>query len=756
VRIVRRGFGPILAASLLVASCGSAPAPTGGPPGSASTDGSAAPSDAPSSAVSEPTPSQAPPIPTSEDLIAAALAAGSITYEQSLLDRALALYNSPGLPAQFDSPVVNLHAAQDLLVEIDQKEATLSADLLAKLAPFRARPSDPISIYNVPPAKAGVNARTVADTIPTWTSLPAAGGAARVWVKASPDSAAQLARHAADVQRVWTALHDFFTYPMPDAAGNPAASINPDGAIDFYFVDGSDLDPRRLDCVTNPNGKYCLFGTANDGYATPAPAFQGNESSGYLVVGEDASGDNLVDTLAHELTHAGQYAYDWQETSWLKESTATWVAYRVMKKLGLAPEYEYGYLSTFFDGLDQTLTRPGPGNTNSYASWLYFQFAAMEAGPEVVQAIWEAAAADGVQGVKAVDSVFSFDTHFPAFALRNWNKDPVQPKYKTPDDTFPGGLVPKDRNKVTTLPGGKEDSLNVSLPPMSSAYFEYVFPASTRDITFDNTLANTAGAHVWAMRNVNETWKQPEDWSGQAKPTFCRDVPDQDVGQLILVVSNSSLTDTLKVTDAPKVTAGTKGCAGWVGTMTGTYTWTQGERHGSATTTFTGVWEQVPADDQVQPCQPGQADSCIAYYPHGTIHWTRDEHQPICSSTQAGDAPAGGRNDPAGAIFLETFYLQPDGNGHYSYWGISSWLTPKVDCSTTYADYDAPPSYFDIPEGTSGNGDGGAGGNECFHSTWQIDVTATTIKGGCFEFRTDSSSSRFDWNLTRIGPAPGS
>jgi hypothetical protein len=89
-------------------------------------------------------------IPTSGQLIAAALASGSITYEESLLDRALALYNSPGLPQQFHSKVFDMEAAGALLREVDLKESTLSAGLLKQLAPYRARPADPISIYNSP------------------------------------------------------------------------------------------------------------------------------------------------------------------------------------------------------------------------------------------------------------------------------------------------------------------------------------------------------------------------------------------------------------------------------------------------------------------------------------------------------------------------------------------------------------------------------------------------------------------------------
>jgi hypothetical protein len=54
------------------------------------------------------------PPPTSEELIAAALEAGDITYEESLLYRAYALYDLPGLPEGFRSPIIDIHAGGEL------------------------------------------------------------------------------------------------------------------------------------------------------------------------------------------------------------------------------------------------------------------------------------------------------------------------------------------------------------------------------------------------------------------------------------------------------------------------------------------------------------------------------------------------------------------------------------------------------------------------------------------------------------------
>src|ERR1035437_4850572 len=125
-----------LLVGILVVSCSpsQSPAPLPSPSATAAVTVSATPT---------------PTVPTSETLIAAALTSGAITYEQSLLYRALALFDSPGLPQEYRSAVIDLHAAEDLFVEIDAKQATLSAGLLTQLAPYRVRPADPIDRKSV-------------------------------------------------------------------------------------------------------------------------------------------------------------------------------------------------------------------------------------------------------------------------------------------------------------------------------------------------------------------------------------------------------------------------------------------------------------------------------------------------------------------------------------------------------------------------------------------------------------------------------
>jgi hypothetical protein len=736
---------------MIVTSCSPGPAPSSTAP----TD-SAAPTEA---ASPEPT---APP--TSEDLIESALAAGKITYEQSLLDRALALFNSPDMPADYRSAIPNLDAGTELFREVDSKAGTLSPGLLKQLAPYRARPSDPTSIFNtLPPATGltgavGVAAALAADPVPSvlpgWKSELAAGGKARVWVKDSANAAAQLASHVADVSTVWAAYPGIFTYPHPDEPGTPSLAANPDSAIDIYFVSVGALDPRRPECAADPSLDQCKYSAADAGYAQRAPKQSGHTSSGYVVLKEKPSSDDLLDTIAHELAHASQFAYDTEETSWLYESTATWVGYKVLKKLGKTPTFEYRRVPTFFSSADQPLTRTDKGY--AYAAWLFFLYASTEAGNGVVTDIWTAAGADGVQGEQAVDKVFPFDKYFGQFSVRDWNIDPVQPQYKAADTTFPAGQ-PKVRNKTTVLAAGKDDSLDVSLPPLSSAYFRYSFPNSVRAVTFEDSLAGVPNAKVWGITNIGNTWKKQEDWTGGATRQFCRDVPEQDLVQVVIVVSNASPTDKLTVADPPKVTASAKGCSGWVGTMKGSWAYDLEGSHGMGTSSWSGMW--VAAPPGIDPCTH-PADDCTLYRPTGTVSWTWDSHHPGAGVTPPCDSTVSGTNaagiDKAGD--QQVFYTGVLDETHLHYWGagqsfITDWSI--FHCISNNNTDVGPPSYFGLDQYSSSTNPSGTGGDTCYIGDWTIENNGDTIAGSCYAYKNDRQWLKYEWSLKRVGPAQG-
>ena len=353
---------------------------------------------------------------TSEELIADALKAGDLTYEESILQRAYAMFDDPRLAPAFHSPVMNWDGAAELFIEIDVKEGTLSKDLLTALAPFRARPNDPISIVNRP-RKDIVKAQLLPPT--HWVDREVSGTNLRIWID-GPQS--DLDDYEPIFRQVWDAFPGLFRYPDADAPGADLA-INPDGAIDFYIIDGNEIDPRNTVCASSRPSSFCA---APAGAVTiPTPWKAHRKSSGYVLINRDIVGDELVDTIAHELTHVSQYGYDNREEMWLKDSTASWVAYRVMKKLGRNPTLAYDRAAKFFKGLSRPLNRIP--DLNPYNSWLFFLYASTELGDGIVEEVWKQAEMQGIDDVRAVNAAMRFrDRRIQRAKLEPGPSSPIQ------------------------------------------------------------------------------------------------------------------------------------------------------------------------------------------------------------------------------------------------------------------------------------------------------------------------------------------
>lgn len=502
-----------------------------------------------------------PAVPTSEELIAAALKAGTITYEESLVQRAFAWLDDPRLPKQFRSPIVDWEAGGLLLDEIHRKEATLSQATLTVLAPFRARPSDPTSVFNQPRTDA-VKSQYVPGS-EYWTSMLVPGGAGwtplRIWIKGGQP---ELLRYLADVKSMWASYHKFFVDPWEDD-GNPDLDFNPDDAVDMYLLRVGETDRR---CPSTP----CqVAARSNGGWTTVAKPDNGRQCAGFVVINLDQRRDEVIGAMAHELAHTGQRMYDCTDRHFfLDEGSATWVGYKVLKDLGIKPDYGYDYLQnprrySFFPNLRRSLDHPA----NAYASWPFYYYASMELGNDVVKRIWQShALGAGVTGARTVDKVVPFAEHFPKFAIRNWNQDGVPVKYKNDDGTFPPDLMPSPVTLMPSEPATRE--LDEPVPSLAAQYYYYsALDQSVRRITFQNLYLGLPGAHVWALKKVGSDWQPPEDWTADERRILCRDIPKEDVSELVLIVSNSDMDKPLPPTHPkPRVLTEEVGCVtveGW-------------------------------------------------------------------------------------------------------------------------------------------------------------------------------------------------
>jgi hypothetical protein len=706
------------------------------------------------------------PPPTSEELIASALAAGDITYETSLIYRAYALYADPRLPEAFQSPVIDLGSATTLAIEIEANRDAISAETLAEIEPFLARPNDPISIFNQPTALTSGPQPPMA-----YYSRPAAAKY-RVWVRATSQEAAdpELAEYSARVAMVVPEIAKLIAAPIQD---NPAATpdlINPDDSIDIYFVDSGTVDFREDYCRQHPDdARLCLF--SYNGWARPTAPFAGRTSSAYVFISTARVGSFLTSTLAHELFHVSQFTYDYKEDAWLGEATATWGAFRVLQNLNVSRAAVFTYLPPFFKRLDQMLTRNTEADRNAYASWLYFLYASMEKGDDIVKQIWETAAAEGVQGPNAVNDRFPFDFHFDNFTIRNWNQEPVSPLYRSPppgDPTFPQGLRPEVTNIFFGTPG--TESLEIGLEPLSAKYEAFTFDESVRTVVFENKWLGAANWHVWALVKIGNEWQEPADWTDETKMKYCRDREDENVTELVLIISNSHMADSITPPEDATVEGTADGCPGWFGTMKATTTWDLGfvgqRQYGESTTTFSGTWRSdLPEAEGYHPCHPFTEEPCFVHLAQGTISWAWNAHwqgSNPCDAVTNGQVPAGVYVVPHDQMFV----VEPDGPDHYRYFGYGGWSggPPPQDCRAEVGSGGGPPIFFDLPynELPAAAVPAGTGVTRCEEVGWRVERTADTIQGTCYGgyFRYDGpdgynhNSLVYEWELHRVGPAP--
>ena len=91
--------------------------------------------------------------------------------------------------------------------------------------------------------------------------------------------------------------------------------------------------------------------------------------------------------------------------------------------------------------------------------------------------------------------------------------------------------------------------------------YRFQFLEPVRRITIRNPYVKLENAHVWGLRKIGDVWKEPEDWTGEWERVFCRDTMDENITELVIVVSNSDLDDEIPTGHPkPRVIAEAEGC----------------------------------------------------------------------------------------------------------------------------------------------------------------------------------------------------
>jgi hypothetical protein len=373
--------------------------------------------------------------------------------------------------------------------------------------------------------------------------------------------------------KVWPAfLRLGVTLPPSDVNNGRTVCYGGDGKLDVYLTN---LGVRGLTVQDGPDSRV-------------APTF--------IVLRRQlaASPALLHGAFAHELMHAVQWANRTKSTQasygWIRDAMANWAVDVVY---GTTNQLEQPYASCFTKKPELPLQDMSTGNCNdpsganfaavsrNYGAYLYFQYLAKRRGEGVAAQVLPAMGAFDT-GVEALNSIATFSTEWPEFAKRLWNREPIESKpdsFKVWDQlSEQAELTIDDSADLNGSPTGKFD-LEASIPNLANRFYRFTFSdPNTRSFLFYNGFYDqfSAGKAIKVLalwKDAAGTW-QEEDWSKYKFVGLCRDLKNQRMSELAIIVSNAEhapANGSIHASKAPFIKASNLGCYKYSGTVRATY-----------------------------------------------------------------------------------------------------------------------------------------------------------------------------------------
>jgi hypothetical protein len=490
---------------------------------------------------------------TTFGLIEKAVTAGTLDAETALLYKVYAEFNDARLPAQYRGredgfrDAIALDAAGRRLASLSQATQDL-------LAPFFLSPDEPGSWYDVqagnPTAqsvtgKPGIQA---GGPLGNWDSVVVTIGGtpkARIWwnlADQARDKPRALALKAELEGYLWEKLTGAFREPvlpddtMPGPSGSPIPNTQyhgPDGLMDIY------LD-YALSNLTRTRTPGCN-GTPQPAWITITPT---------ATYGHPPAPDKVV--LAHELMHAIVLAYPLlsckDDYHWMNEATAEWAEHFAYPNLNT----EHNEAANFLVAPDERLNLDSADQAfgkHEYGAYLWFLNQSGDGlnSPAAVKGTWEAAASrDSIDAIDAWDG--GFEKNWPTFLAKNWNRvaslgAPYRDYYKVDKLKHQAAETHHGVQKIA-LPvfGAARFPIQHDLLPLAAQYEHFSFKSDTRIRQYwikNDYAGSDPRAKIYAIVKIRgQDWKKVQDWSHDQRRFFCRDARDEDLEELVLIVSN--------------------------------------------------------------------------------------------------------------------------------------------------------------------------------------------------------------------------
>jgi hypothetical protein len=536
---------------VVLASCG------GGNPSSSTSGGDASqtgggtgPALPPLAVASPPTGPAIPPYQdTTRDKIEAGLATGTLTREQRVLYSVQARIAPDQVPAAYRGAPGDADDDDFLAYLAFSGWDGFSEATKAALRPFVLPPNDPAS-YLYPWRTPALPARvTTAAAVDSWDSTNVTD---RIEVMFPTDRpAVRIAKDmiALEAPSLATKFSHLLMVPIPE--------------IEIWIVP-----------MTKASGLA--------GPRTYTDALGAHKMCLVRISDAISTADALLSTLAHELFHCFHYeivdrSQCWDaDCNWLLESTATWA-------MDLAYPTRQG--EHRFDTHPTSLSNNtrwdllSAREQHHYSAYSWHFYVSQRYG--IAEVVSEIMAASNGEPRAMLDAEFDFKNEFERFAVWNLNQAPVK-YFRDPGPTGLDGFgdygAARNSIDVHDIPAPAEFSMPVRLERASATYYRLAItnPAVKKlKIDLRQVKAGESrgvGVQALVRRGLDpavgalEGMQLLENWTGMEEVEFCRDLPDQNVGGVILIVTNSDLNTAFDAS-AIGIKAEERCLPGWKGTV---------------------------------------------------------------------------------------------------------------------------------------------------------------------------------------------
>jgi hypothetical protein len=317
--------------------------------------------------------------------------------------------------------------------------------------------------------------------------------------------------------------------PLSDAGLDCAHGTT--GGVDVYLVDKIDT-PWNVAPPAKPGSQ---------GTTTPYTCNAKAPNPSYIYLAR-----RTKETLAHEYFHVLQNTFaqrnGCEQPPWLQEGTAEW-AVEFVYPHSLKDEPASAWLQAYEPPLNDA--------GKSYDSWPFWYDIQKRVNAKAVAGIFPLL--KDKDALEAVDTAIDgFAKRWHQFARDAYNHSIVE-TYQTAAWTQTTWKVEKTEQLLILF--SNEQTRDVAYPgsrsikPLARTYDDYTFTSNVRKITIAD-LPTSADYKLHALLKMADgSWKE-RDLTGGA--TFCRDKPEENIQEMVLIASNASMTTA--VTSGSKVT----------------------------------------------------------------------------------------------------------------------------------------------------------------------------------------------------------